>query len=140
VQISVELVESLGLILGDPNTLLRAILHLGINAIESMPDGGKLTISTHPFFSGGGDVVFDGLSVPEGEYVSITVSDTGCGIPESLHKQVFDCFFTTKPEGSGIGLNMVSRCVRKHGGYLRMDTREGGTNFEILLPILPSTA
>jgi len=138
VRISMELGAPASLILGDPNTLNRALFHLGENAIEAMPAGGLLTISTSPFVSGGGNVAFDGLPVPEGEYVSIIVSDTGCGIPEPLLKQVFDCFFTTKPEGNGIGLPLVSRCVRKHEGFLNMDSRENGTTFEILLPTLPS--
>lgn len=138
VRISVELEAPPGLVMGDPNALLRALIHLGENAIEAMPAGGLLTISTHPFFSGGGSVAFDNLAVPEGSYVSIVVSDTGCGVPESLRKQVFECFFTTKPTGNGIGLALVSRCIRKHDGFLRMDSREDGTTFEILLPIPPS--
>ena len=139
VLISSELKAPPGLIMGDPNTLIRALLHLGENAIDAMPTGGRLTFSTLPFVSGGGSVAFDNLAVPEGNYVSIVVSDTGCGIPELLRHQVFDCFFTTKPGGNGIGLPMVNRCVRKHEGFLRMDSRENGTTFEILLPILPSS-
>jgi len=139
VRIIVEFEATPGLVMGDSNALLRALIHLGENAIEAMPTGGLLTISTHPFFSGGGSVAFDNLAVPEGSYVSIVVSDTGCGVPESLRKQVFECFFTTKPTGNGIGLALVSRCVRKHDGFLRMDSRADGTTFEILLPISPSS-
>ncbi|MCL2102772.1 MAG: HAMP domain-containing histidine kinase [Syntrophorhabdaceae bacterium] len=140
VHISVEFGASAVLVLGDKDTLIRSLLHLGENAIEAMPDGGRLTISTRPFVSDGENVEFDGFPVYRGDYVSIIVSDTGCGIPEQTRKQVFDCFFTTKPEGNGIGLAMVRRCVRKHKGFLRMDSREDGMVFEILLPALPSTS
>lgn len=139
VRISTKLETPSGLVMGDPNALCRALFHLGKNAIDAMPAGGRLTFSMRPFVSGG-NIAFDGFYIPEGDYVSIVVSDTGCGIPESLWKQVFDCFFTTKPEGNGIGLPLVTRCVRKHGGFLRMESQEGGTTFEILLPVIPSSS
>ncbi|MCL1926241.1 MAG: HAMP domain-containing histidine kinase [Syntrophorhabdaceae bacterium] len=139
VRISTKLGAPPSLVLGDPNALFRAFFHLGENAIEAMPNGGILTISTRPFVSGGGSVVFDNLAIPEGNYISIIFSDTGVGIPGSLLNQVFDCFFTTKPGGDGLGLPIVNRCVRKHEGFLRIDSREDGTTFEILLPILPSS-
>ncbi len=128
-------------VMGDPDTLVRAFLHLGANAADAMPEGGLLTLSSAPFVSDG-TVAFDDVPVPAGDYVSIVVSDTGRGIPESLREQVFAPFFTTKPEGegTGLGLPMVRRCVRKHGGFLRMESGEGkGTAFRILLPVRPST-
>ncbi len=141
VEIRAELCAPPGPVTGDPDNLLRALLHLGVNAGDAMPEGGLLTISSGPFASDG-DVSFDGVPVPEGEYVSIAVADTGRGIPDSLKEQVFAPFFTTKPEeaGTGLGLPMVSRCVRKHGGFLRVESREGaGTTVQILLPVRPST-
>ena len=133
VQILAKLETPPGQVLGDPDTLIRALFHLGENAIEAMPEGGQLTFSTRPFLSDG-SVEFGGVPVPEGNYVSLTVSDTGCGIPESLRAQVFVPFFTTKPGGNGIGLPFVNRCARKHGGFLRMENRADGTAFEVLLP------
>ena len=139
VRIITELQTPPGPIMGDSKMLLRALFHLGRNAIEAMPSGGLLTFSTHPFFSDG-TTTFDGFPVPEGGYVSIVVSDTGCGIPESLREKVFDCFFTTKTEGTGIGLTLTARCVRKHVGFLRVENREDGVTFEILLPTKMSLA
>lgn len=141
VEIRAELSAPPGRVTGDPDTLLRALLHLGVNAGDAMPRGGLLTISSGPFASDG-NVSFDGVPVPEGEYVCISVADTGSGIPESLKEQVFAPFFTTKPEesGTGLGLPMVSRCVRRHGGFLQVESREGaGTTVRILLPVQPST-
>jgi two-component system cell cycle sensor histidine kinase/response regulator CckA len=141
VEIRAELRASCDRVMADRETLLRALLHLGTNAIDAMPGGGRLTFSTGPFVSDG-SVAFDGMPVPAGDYVSIAVSDTGCGIPESIRKQLFDPFYTTKPEaaGTGLGLPMVSRCVRGHGGFLLMDSRAGeGTTFRILLPAQPSS-
>jgi len=133
VRIVTELGSPPGPIMGDPKMLLRALFHLGRNAIEAMPSGGLLTFSTRPFFSDG-TTEFDGFPVPEGGYVSIVVSDTGCGITESVREQMFDCFFTTKEEGTGIGLTLTARCVRKHGGFIRMENRKDGVTFEVLLP------
>jgi two-component system cell cycle sensor histidine kinase/response regulator CckA len=140
VEIRADLRAASDRVMADPETLVRALLHLGTNAGDAMPDGGRLTFSTDLFVSDG-DVEFDGVRIPAGDYVSIGVSDTGCGIPDSIRNQVFAPFFTTKPEGvgTGLGLTMVSRCVRKHGGFLRMDSRaETGTTFQILLPARPS--
>jgi len=140
VEIRAELRAPSDRVMADRETLLRALLHLGTNAREAMPDGGRLTFSTEPFVSDG-SVAFDGVPVPAGDYVSIGVSDTGRGIPDSIRKQVFDPFFTTKPEGAGagLGLPLVSRCVRTHGGFLRLDSRAGaGATFRILLPIQSS--
>ncbi len=140
VEIRAELRAPSDRVMADRETLIRALLHLATNARDAMPDGGRLTFSTEPFVSDG-NVSIDDVPVPAGDYVSIAVSDTGCGIPESIRKQVFDPFFTTKPEGAGagLGLPMVSRCVRRHGGFLLMDSRVGaGTIFRILLPAQPS--
>jgi nitrogen-specific signal transduction histidine kinase/CheY-like chemotaxis protein len=125
-----------GTVLGDPGTLVQALLNLGVNANDAMPSGGLLAFSTGSFQSDG-NVYFNDVLVPEGSYVSVLVSDTGCGIPETIRLQVFAPFFTTKApgEGTGLGLPMVYSCVRSHGGFLRMESRERvGTTFQILLP------
>jgi signal transduction histidine kinase len=141
VEIRTELLAPSDLVMGDPDALLQAVLNLGINAGEAMPGGGLLTFATCPFASDG-SVTFDDVPVPEGEYVSVSVSDTGCGIPEAIRGQVFAPFFTTKSpgEGAGLGLPLVRACVRGHGGFLRMESQVGaGTTFRILLPAAPAS-
>ncbi len=124
-------------VMGDPGSLIQALLNLGVNASDAMPSGGVLTFSTAPFESDG-ETLFGDFPVPEGRYVSVCVSDTGSGIPESIRDQVFAPFFTTKApgEGTGLGLPMVYSCVRSHGGFIRLDSRPGqGATFRILLPL-----
>jgi len=121
---------------GDAEGLAQALVNLGINAADAMPDGGVVTFSTSLFLSDGEVPAYD-ATVPEGRYLSVSVSDTGAGIPESIREQVFALFFTTKPpdKRAGLGLPMVRSCIRAHGGYLRLVSREGtGTTVQILLP------
>ncbi|MEW6718862.1 MAG: ATP-binding protein [Thermodesulfobacteriota bacterium] len=141
VEIRADLRASRDRVMADPDTLVRALIHLAANACEAMPGGGLLTISTEPFVSDG-SVEFDDVPVPEGDYVSIRVTDNGRGIPPPIREKVCEPFFTTKPEEgmAGLGLPMVCRCVRRHGGFFRLESREGeGTTAQILLPIQPST-
>lgn len=137
VEIRIESEEIPGPVSGDAEGLVHAFVSLGINAAEAMPGGGILTFSTSLFLSDG-EVHAHNTMVPEGKYLSVCVSDTGVGIPESLRDQVFIPFFTTKPpdKGAGIGLPLVRSCVRMHGGFLRLASQEGmGTTVQILLPL-----
>jgi two-component system, cell cycle sensor histidine kinase and response regulator CckA len=123
---------------GHAGTLVQALLNLGVNATDAMPGGGHLTFSTSPFDSDG-EVYHNDVLVPEGQYVSICVADTGSGIPEEIRDEVFAPFFTTKGlgEGTGLGLSMVYSCVRTHGGFVRLVSSVGvGTTFQILLPVM----
>jgi signal transduction histidine kinase len=98
----------------------QMVLNLLHNAVEAMPDGGTLTVAT-------------GV---EDNMMSITIKDTGPGVPEEARSRVFSAFFTTKPEGSGLGLFIVRRIVRDHGGKISFESREGeGTCFTIQLPV-----
>lgn len=123
---------------GDSIHLERIITNLVMNAMDAMPEGGSLTISTsfvemgpqaqqvHPFLT-------------PGKYVVLTVSDKGQGIPREIMDRIFDPFFTTKPvgKGTGLGLAMVYGLVKSHKGEVRVRSREGaGTTFEIYLPAL----
>jgi len=126
---------------GDAGTLVQALLNLGVNASDAMPDGGHLTFATAPFVSDG-EVYLNDVLVPEGRYVSICVADTGSGIPEEIRDEVFAPFFTTKApgKGTGLGLSMVYSCVRTHGGFVRLVSSVGvGTTFQILLPVMEAS-
>jgi len=120
----------------DPSQLSTAILNLALNARDSMPDGGKLTLETR-------NVVLDenyarhNSEVTAGNYVMIAVSDTGEGIPASLLDKVFEPFFTTKDvgKGSGLGLSMVYGFVKQSNGHIKIYSEEGhGTTVKLYLP------
>ncbi|MGI9481636.1 MAG: ATP-binding protein [Hyphomicrobiales bacterium] len=120
----------------DPGQLEAAILNLAINARDAMPDGGELKIATNNIFVGDNTEIEVG-KFNRGPCVLISVSDTGTGIPEELHEQVFQPFFTTKPEGagSGLGLSMVFGFVKQSGGNIEIESTVGeGTTFKIFLP------
>jgi CheY-like chemotaxis protein len=130
-----ELAENAWLVLCDPNQLESALLNLCINARDAMPDGGSMTITT-------ANVVLDTigasrLDLPPGEYVSITVRDTGVGMPPEVIAHVFEPFFTTKPlgVGTGLGLSMVYGFARQSGGQVTIDTEVGkGATIGVYLP------
>ncbi len=115
----------------DGDQIVQAMLALMINAVEAMPDGGQLTLRTAP-----------GESDPEGR-VMLVVEDTGSGIPEAIRGRIFDPFFSTKAETSGVGLGLavVYGIVSRHGGTIRVGTGPGpGTTFLIELPREPVAA
>jgi two-component system cell cycle sensor histidine kinase/response regulator CckA len=83
--------------------------------------------------------------VPKGEYVKLTISDTGCGIPDEIIQKIFDPFFTTKAadkkRGSGLGMSVVDAVIKDHNGYIDMATKVGqGTSFFIYLPVCRETS
>ncbi|MBW2147730.1 MAG: PAS domain-containing protein [Deltaproteobacteria bacterium] len=105
----------------DPDQISQALLNILLNALASMPGGGKLKVR---------------LQQVEGKEVHISVADTGCGIPEENIPRLFDPFFTTKPKGSGLGLAIVHRVVDSHKGRITVDSKAGkGTRFSIFLPV-----
>lgn len=120
----------------DRGQLESALVNLAVNARDAMPKGGKLTIETS-------NVVVDpdlgkrfGDLAP-GDYVMIAITDSGCGIPETIRSKVFDPFFTTKEvgKGTGLGLSMVYGFIKQSGGHITLDSEEGqGTTFRLYLP------
>ena len=119
----------------DRNQLENVLLNLVVNARDAMPEGGRLSVRT-----GNEDVARDSADeVAEGSYVTLTVSDTGCGIAHEHLDRVFDPFFTTKDagKGSGLGLSMAYGFVKQSGGHIRIDSEIGsGTHVKIFLPAL----
>jgi signal transduction histidine kinase len=120
----------------DPNQLESALLNLVLNARDAMPDGGCLIVETSNRHL---DSVFTAAygTLNPGDYVELSVSDTGCGIPESLMGRVFDPFFTTKPigQGTGLGLSMIYGFARQSHGHVIIHSEVGkGTTVSLFLP------
>ncbi len=126
--------ESLWLAEVDPHQLESALLNLAVNARDAMPMGGTLTIETaNTYVHGQGGAI----DMAPGEYVLITVTDTGAGMTSEVMARAFDPFFTTKPigEGTGLGLSQVFGFVKQSGGHVRLRSRVGeGTTVCIYLP------
>jgi PAS domain S-box-containing protein len=113
------------------------LVNLAVNARDAMPEGGTLTITARNV------LLEDGELVPAGEYVAITIEDTGVGIPEDVITKVFEPFFTTKPvgKGTGLGLSQVYGFVHQAGGTIKIASKLGeGTALTMFLPHVTSGA
>jgi signal transduction histidine kinase len=108
---------------GDRQQISQVFVNLVLNAIDAMPDGGTLTVTTR---------ITDAR-----DYITVEIEDTGVGIPEYELPNIFDPFFTSKPhgKGTGLGLSVSLGIIRKHGGDIRVASRPNeGTVFTVLLP------
>jgi signal transduction histidine kinase/ActR/RegA family two-component response regulator len=135
VELQIMLTADLWPALTDVNQFENAILNLAINARDAMPDGGRLTIETRNTQLDE-DYVGRHNEVKTGEYVTISVSDTGIGMPPDVVARAVDPFFTTKPigQGTGLGLSMIYGFAKQSRGHLRIDSEEGlGTTVRIYL-------
>jgi PAS domain S-box-containing protein len=122
----------------DPVRIQQAVVNLAVNARDAMPEGGELHFDIERIRVGDGEPG----PLPEmqaGEWVQITISDTGTGIPPDVLAHIFDPFFTTKPpgQGSGLGLSQVYGIVTQHEGYIDVKSQVNqGTRFLIYIPAL----
>ncbi|NWL19155.1 histidine kinase [Pseudomonas umsongensis] len=134
------LVETLGSadlcpVFVDASQLENTLLNLCINARDAMPDGGRITLRTTNQWVDGEEA--SAQDIPEGQYLYLSVSDTGTGIPPEVMPHVFEPFFTTKPigQGTGLGLSMIYGFAQQSGGQVRIDSKVGeGTTVSIYLP------
>lgn len=133
IQLTTQLKPTLWLAHTDAHQLENALLNLVINSRDAMPAGGRLLIGT-------ANIAID-HSLPDstepGDYVQLSVSDTGCGMSTEVITKAFDPFFTTKPigQGTGLGLSMVYGFVKQTGGQVHIDSQPGqGTSISLLLP------
>lgn len=120
----------------DPSQLSTALLNLAINARDAMPQGGKLIFETGNIVLDEANTV-DDADVRPGDYLAITISDTGTGIPAEIREQIFEPFFTTKGvgKGTGLGLSMVYGFVKQSRGHIEIDSEIGhGTAIKVYLP------
>ncbi|RPJ43673.1 MAG: PAS domain-containing sensor histidine kinase [Candidatus Latescibacterota bacterium] len=123
IEIERELATALPELYADASQLHQILVNLVVNAVQAMPNGGKLTLRT----------------ARAGDSLVLSVEDTGVGIPEELHEKIFLPFFTTKDvrEGTGLGLAVVHGIVTAHGGSIGVTSEPGrGSKFEVRLPLV----
>ncbi|MGC2063160.1 MAG: ATP-binding protein, partial [Thermodesulfovibrionales bacterium] len=115
----------------DEGQISQVIHNIVLNAQQAMPKGGTLRIACKQVMVGPKDV----LPLPQGSYVNITIQDEGVGIPETIINDIFDPYFTTKKNGSGLGLSTCYSIIKKHGGHIAVKSEVGaGTTFFLYLP------
>ena len=136
IKISTSLQPDLFNTYGSSIHIFKSLSNLIFNAVEAMPKGGRIKIATSNRYA---DRVVSGFdTVKEGEYVVLSVADSGIGIPESDKARIFEPFYTKKVigrSGSGLGMAVVWGTVKDHSGYIDLQSREGqGTRLELFFP------
>ncbi|HEY6250076.1 MAG TPA: ATP-binding protein, partial [Candidatus Angelobacter sp.] len=126
--------ERVGMVHADQGQLEQVILNLAANARDAMPNGGTVTIKLESCASNGSR-----SQVPAGDYVLLSVADTGIGMDPDTQSRIFEPFFTTKQSGSGLGLSTVYGIVKQSGGHINVESQLGlGSTFNIYLPLVAS--
>ena len=134
----------LGYIEADTTQIEQILMNLTVNARDAMPVGGTITIETRNESVAEGDLSGPGLApIPAGQYVSVSVTDTGGGMGEDVKSRIFEAFFTTKPvgQGTGLGLATCQSIVRHWRGYITVESGLGaGSFFKAYFPRIASSA
>jgi len=126
-----------GMVLGDSSQLGGVFLNLAVNAGEAMPDGGRLRITGSNRRFDESDCHATGFDLTPGEYLEVSFADEGVGMSPETVRRAFEPFYTTKQQGTGLGLASAFGVVRQHGGLLTVSSRLGeGSVFRVLLPVL----
>ena len=139
IKLEQELKATRCMVKGSNDELVSIWLNLGLNAKDSMPSGGSLRIVTDNVRLSTKD--FNRMTIKSqpkaGDFLHISISDTGCGIPQNIRTHIFKPFFSTKAQGqgSGLGLAEVARIVQTSGGALRLESSPQGTSFHLYLPL-----
>jgi PAS domain S-box-containing protein len=136
IEIRTHMKAEIGRLKADPSQLEQVLLNLCVNARDAMPHGGSITIETADvtYFL---DDFYSVNEMPAGEYVKLTICDSGTGMTPEVKKHIFEPFFTTKEKGQGTGLGLATcyGIVKQSGGYITVDSAVGvGTTFSIYLP------
>jgi CheY-like chemotaxis protein len=127
-----DLAENINTVDIDENQIGQVLTNIVINAIQAMPEGGHLMVSTR-------NVSIDEQhpvgTLKSGQYVAVSIKDTGIGIPQKIINKIFDPFYSTKATGSGLGLATCYSIINKHSGYITVESVPGeGANFTFYLP------
>jgi two-component system cell cycle sensor histidine kinase/response regulator CckA len=138
IKIRADIQKDLWMTSGDATQLHQVIMNLCMNARDAMPDGGNLSITASNFYV---DEIYTRMNIEAkvGQYIVITVSDTGIGIPPEIMSRIFEPFFTTKElgKGTGLGLSTSLGIVKGHGGFIDVQSEVGkGTAFRVYLPAI----
>jgi len=142
IELAVRATSNLGAVFVDPSQVEQVLLNLIVNARDAMPRGGKLTIETTEVELVESDSI-ESFDVAPGQYVVLSVSDTGTGMDSVTQSRMFDPFFTTKEKGrgTGLGLSTVFGIVKQSGGSIRVTSELGrGSTLKVYLPRVNSSA
>jgi two-component system, NtrC family, sensor kinase len=122
IEITENLNPQLPPVMAVPGQLRQVFMNIIINAIQSMPSGGNVTVSS--------------FTIEDGSRLAISISDTGCGIPEDALNKIFHPFYTSKDSGTGLGLSISYGMIKSHGGDIEVESEFGsGTTFSVYLPV-----
>lgn len=141
IDLSVDIDKNLWDVSGDATQLHQVLLNLVVNARDAMPSGGSISIIAENLFA---DENYTRLHIDAqvGQYVAISIADTGVGIPLDVLERIFEPFFTTKAfgKGTGLGLSTALGIVKSHGGFINVLSQVGqGTQFKLFLPAVPDS-
>ncbi len=142
IELDVQLDPALASTKADPVEMGQVLMNLAVNARDAMPRGGRLTIKTERIALEV-PTVFQGDTIPPGDYVALKVADTGVGMDEETRARIFEPFFTTKEKGRGTGLGLatVYGIVKQSGGYISVNSvPDRGTSFRVYLPVCDGRA
>lgn len=137
IEVKVALDDSLSPVSGDATELSQVLMNLAINSRDAMPEGGCLTLAADNVSVEPENLAGNNSLLP-GDYVRVTVADTGKGIPQDILNRIFDPFFTTKEQGKGTGLGLATSLgiIHSHEGDIQVFSQVGeGTSFQIYLPV-----
>jgi two-component system cell cycle sensor histidine kinase/response regulator CckA len=136
IKVKIETARELPLINADTGMLEQVLINLAINSRDAMPNGGRLVIAAHGV-NLGPDVLRGNPDARPGDYLCLSVADSGCGMSRETMARIFDPFFTTKPVGKGTGLGLATAygIAKQHGGWIEVQSEiSGGTTFQVFIP------
>jgi len=138
VKVRLEMSDVLSKVIADPEQMKQLFGNLVLNALQAMPNGGTLTITARVQEPATGEkaaLYASRFPTPTGQWVEISVEDTGPGIPDADLPRIFEPFYTTRTKGTGLGLVICRQIVEAHGGTIRVSrTGQEGTAIEVTLP------
>jgi two-component system cell cycle sensor histidine kinase/response regulator CckA len=141
IKLNLNLQENLPPVMADYGQLSQIIMNLSVNARDAMPSGGQLTVSTKQIHISESDAATM-AEAREGEFIYLSMQDTGCGMDQGAIERIFEPFFTTKPLGSGtgLGLSVAYGIVKQSKGWINLHSElNKGTCFRVFLPLPVST-